>query len=140
MNEWTLYIAAKFAAYAAWSALGLAFLSAPRPAPARLAFESLGFGLMRLLLGMGFGFLVFLFSSALPIHGTGTDYVAIYAPVRVIEWGILLRMMRRGPNAAVFGDRRAWIWIVLGIAVSFAVDALSPIPMHERFCIGRCLC
>ena len=140
MNEWTRYILIKFSAYALWSAAGLALLRREPPRGARLFFTSLGLGGLRLALGMGFGFVVFLCAGLLPIHGTFRDYVAIYAPVRVVEWGILAAVIQSGGRGRGWKTPRLWIWIALGILVSFAADIGSPIPIKERFCIGRCLC
>ena len=138
--EMTRYILIKFAAYALWSMVGLRFLGNPPAAFGRLVGVGLGLGALRLALGVGFGVAVFLFAGLLPIHGTLRDYIAIYAPVRVVEWAVLYFMIRSRGNALGWGDYRVWIWIALGIAVSFAADMASPIPPKEHFCIGRCLC
>ncbi len=138
--EMTRYILIKFAAYALWSFVGLRLLTQPPPVLKRLVLPALGLGGLRLLMGMGFGVAVFLFAGLLPIHGTLRDYIAIYAPVRIVEWGLLFAIIRSRGGALSWRNPRVWIWIVVGIAVSFAADLASPIPPKEHFCIGRCLC
>jgi hypothetical protein len=130
--RFAMYLAVKIAAYTAWCALGLKL--AGRPSAAR-AFR---LGLLRTALGIGFGFLIFFLASSFPLHGTLGEYVAIYAPVRVVEWGIVWWVIRR--DGPVFTGPRMVLWIAGGILVSYAADLASPIPVHERFCIGRCLC
>lgn len=132
-RQFAVYLAVKIAAYTVWCALGLKVAARP------LSVHALGFGLFRTALGIGFGFLIFFLASSLPLHGTLGEYIAIYAPVRVVEWGILWWLIRKGGGPGLFTPR-ALLWILGGILVSYAADLASPIPVHERFCIGRCLC
>jgi hypothetical protein len=128
-----IYLTVKLAAYTAWCALGLKLAGRP------LGLRAVRLGLLRTALGIGFGFLIFFLASALPLHGTLGEYIALYAPVRVVEWAILWVLIR-GAGGPGFIGPRALLWIAGGILVSYAADLASPIPVDERFCIGRCLC
>jgi hypothetical protein len=130
-----LYVFAKLVTYSAWSWLGLRLLE-PRAARVKLA---LGYGLIRLAIGVGFGTLVFI------VYPTDNEnllakYLAIYVPIRFFEWGLLAHIMLQIQRV----QQRPWLrilaWIVGGIVASFAADLLSPEGLVGHFCVGRCLC
>ena len=145
-----LYFAVKGAAYCGWCALGVRRF---RPASARLPW-ALGLGTLRLMLGLFFGVLIFL-ASNLVVAGLGATgaygptlslvltYLAVYVPVRWIEWAIVEAILR--PPARPFArfvlgvDRSGRNWRLGGAALSCAADlpvmlALGGLP------IGRFMC
>jgi hypothetical protein len=65
-------------------------------------------------------------------------YFAIYTPLRVLEWTVMTWLMLRNGTAVPLRTRLAWV--LGGIVVSFASDAVSPDGLAGRFCVGRCLC
>ncbi len=87
------YIVVKFVAYVVWCAYGWYLLhkcAAGYGTAVRL-------GGLRWLMGVGFGVLIFLF---LPTDAQGSDliavYVAVYTPVRILEWTIMGGSSLRG--------------------------------------------
>src|SRR4051794_7624838 len=130
---YAIYVLVKFAAYAAWCWLGLAIL---RPAPGRW-LDAVGLGVLRLAVGVLFGVAIFL---AVPAQREDVlwKYLAIYSPVRLVEWLIVAWVIRRHIKSPA--PRSALLWCLGGIAVSFAADLASPEGVAGHFCVGRCLC
>ena len=127
-----IYGIAKYVAYALWCYAGLRLFA--RHATARSA---LGLGALRWLIGLAFGLGVFVAVGSINETQVAGRYFAIYTPLRIVEWAILLALLARTerPNTIP-----AVAWIVGGVAVSFATDLVSPDGLAGRFCIGRCLC
>jgi hypothetical protein len=145
-----LYFAVKGAAYCGWCALGVARF---RPESRRLPW-ALGLGTLRLLLGLGFGIVIFLASNLVvaglsetgaygPTLSLVLAYLAVYLPVRWIEWAIIEAILRppARPVArfALGVDRNGRNWRLGGAALSCAADlpvmlALGGLP------IGRFMC
>lgn len=130
---YAFYVAVKLIAYAAWCWYGLRLW---RPTSSTLSRAML-FGTARLAIGIGFGLMIFLLFPTGPENLLG-KYIAIYAPVRLLEWFIL---------ALIIGSRegkRTWagviLWCLGGIVVSFLADFASPEGIQGHFCVGRCLC
>jgi hypothetical protein len=142
-----LYIGVKFAAYTLWCLLGLWKVrrdSNPSVGPA------LGYGLFRLLMGLFFGVVIWLVSSALLTKlGYGAPqsaltYLLVYVPVRWIEWTIvaLLLLPRSTPFGRAMigtgtGDR---LWRLGGIVISCLADIPLIISLGGVIPTGRFLC
>jgi hypothetical protein len=130
-----LYVAAKLATYSAWSWVGLRLLE-PRAANLRRA---IGYGVVRLAIGIGFGILVFIFYPT-DNEKLFAKYLAIYIPIRFVEWGLLAMLILRIQGVQQRRWGRILAWIAGGILASFAADLLSPEGLAGHFCVGRCLC
>jgi hypothetical protein len=130
-----LYVSAKLATYSAWSWLGLRLLA---PRAANLG-RAIGYGLVRLAIGICFGILVFIFYRT-DNENLFAKYLAIYIPIRFVEWGLLaiFILQTQGIRQGHWG--RILAWIAGGILASFAADLLSPEGLAGHFCVGRCLC
>jgi len=142
----SLYLFPKYILYAAWCYLGLRLF---RSASESWGNDALVYGFYRLLLGFGFGFLVFLAAAALaPSDNAGRDntaleYILVYLPVRWMEWTIMAAIIIPGSNSwsrwfsgLTKADR---LWRVGGIAISFLGDA-SLFYLVKYISIGRILC
>jgi hypothetical protein len=125
------YVLVKLAVYTAWCWLGLRLW---RPAP---VWSALGFGTLRLGIGVMFGVAIFL---AVPAQRDDViwKYLLIYSPVRLVEWFIVAWIIRR--NNENRAPKSALWWCLGGIVVSFAADFASPEGVAGHFCVGRCLC
>lgn len=127
------YVVVKLVCYVLWCWLGLRLW---RPGDAT-AFHSARFGVLRLLIGIVFGFFIF-FASGVTDDHLLWNYIKIYTPVRLLEWFILAWLILRNSGKRLARD--AWFWCLGGIVVSFAADLASPAGLEGHFCIGRCLC
>lgn len=137
MMEYAIYVAVKLLSYSLWCWIGLRWIW---PGSASFA-RAIAFGLLRLLIGIFFGVVVFFSFSSSPDHLL-FKYVAIYAPLRLIEWSILAGIIRwttrtSQQNASLLPPI---FWCIGGILVSFAADFASPEGVAGHFCVGRCLC
>ncbi len=133
--EFILYAVVKFLAYSVWGYAGMRLHEGDRSVAG-----SMRFGIVRWLLGVGFGVLVFFAVGSINREQILFLYLAIYIPVRFVEWTIM---------PAVFFSRwqhkwtspRLYYWIIGGIVLSFLTDMVSPEMLNDaRFCVGRCLC
>jgi hypothetical protein len=141
-----LYLVVKYAAYTGWCYVGIRWLGA-RPATLRSA---LGAGLVRLLLGVFFGLGIFLMGGSLHWNMPRypwLSYLAVYAPVRWVEWSILSLVVAGRPHSFgtfVFGfSRRERLWRLGGIVVSHLADIpliLLSGGVKEMLPVGRFLC
>jgi hypothetical protein len=142
-----LYLFPKFLIYVLWCYVGLRIF---RSKSENWGNDAFVFGFYRLLLGFGFGFLVFLAAAALESNGgntghssTALEYVLVYLPIRWIEWTFMAVVILPGSNRFFQwfsglnnADR---LWRLGGIAISFLGDAsLFFIVKHVE--IGRILC
>ena len=132
-----LYAIAKFVAYATWCFLGLHLL-AGRPS----VLGALKFGAVRWFLGLALGVVTAIGLGSISSESVATLYFGLYLPLRLIEWSIMAALISQGGLAPTILIRspKTWMWILGGIALSFASDLASPEGMEGRFCIGRCLC
>ena len=145
------YFVIKGAAYALWCALGVRRF---RPERASVIVPALLLGSMRLMLGLGFGVVIFLASSAVferlgegdvfdPTAAMALTYLAVYVPVRWIEWGIVEALLHAGAGTAsgflggaTAGARR---WRLGGVLVSCLADvpvmvAAGGLPVGRFMC------
>ena len=130
---YALYVAVKLIAYVGWCWFGLRLW---RPASATLP-KAVGLGAVRLVIGIGFGVVIFLAFSTGPENLLG-KYIAIYSPVRLLEWFILAAIM--GGEEGKRTRSGIILWCLGGILVSFLADFASPEGIQGHFCVGRCLC
>jgi hypothetical protein len=129
-----VYAIAKYLVYSLWCYVGLRML-AGRMTPLRSA---LGFGAVRWLFGLVLGLVVFLAVGSVDRTSLAVLYFGIYTPLRLLEWTVMTWLMLRHHSHASVGARFAWV--LGGIVISFATDAVSPDGLAGRFCVGRCLC
>jgi len=128
-----LYVTVKLISYIAWCWLGLRLWRAISAGLIRAA----SFGVLRLAIGVGFGIAIF-FVVSTQRQDLLWKYIAIYTPVRMVEWFILGALIgRKSDTQTVFN---LVLWCVGGIVVSFVADFASPEGVAGHFCIGRCLC
>ena len=130
---YALYVAVKLIAYAAWCWYGLRLW---RPTAVTLSRAML-WGVARLAIGIGFGLMIFVAFRTGPENLIG-KYIAIYAPVRLLEWFILALIIGRGERKRT--RTGVILWCLGGIVVSFLADFASPEGIQGHFCVGRCLC
>jgi len=139
-----LYLAVKFLAYSAWMFLGLHKL---RNEPSPL-LRSIFLGLFRLGLGFFFGVLIYFASSALMSQlgsSSGSNiltYLAVYIPVRWIEWSIMAAILAPSSLAQfLFGAAKPdRLWRVGGIVISCLADIPLIISLGGVIPTGRFLC
>lgn len=132
------YALIKFVAYCCWCFVGLRIFA---PERATLA-GSVKYGSIRWLVGLGFGMAAAVALGSVSSESVAALYFGVYVPLRIVEWAIVLLLMRgaSSQDASLLRNPRAWFWVAGGIVVSFASDAASPEGMAGRFCVGRCLC
>ena len=146
-----LYLALKGAAYVWWCARGVRRFRPERAGSRALA---LGLGGARLALGAVFGVAIFLLgalvyerlseSAALDATAvTVLTYLAVYVPVRWIEWAIIeaaLMPRSRGLAGFVLGpDAGARVWRLGGALISCLADmplmfAVGGLPVGRFMC------
>jgi len=138
------YVIVKFIAYAAWCYAGLRWLRQ------RDSFRAgLGFGFLRLLLGVFFGVGIFVVGGMMhlevPTHPV-LMYLSIYAPIRYLEWSILfillITRLQAVPSPPALWKRQAWI--LGGIVVSHLADLPLILTSYDGakgfLPVGRFLC
>lgn len=128
------YLLTKFAAYSGWCYVGLRWFD---PSRKRKARGSLFYGFLRLLMGVCFGMGIFLAALTMnnAVKNSILTYFVIYVPVRVVEWSIMLLILRpRG------GIPRYAAWIAGGVVISCLADI--PLGMMEGGVVpvGRPFC
>ena len=156
-----LYAAVKLIAYVAWSALGVEILRSPSlqkdttlsALPSSILewkwMPAIGYGFLRLFIGLFFGLLIWLLSSMLlPLfsslpRGDVLTYFLIYVPIRWIEWTILAMIIARGVRRIswvfLWGDRISR-WRLGGIVVSCLADIPIIAFADWTLPVGRFLC
>jgi hypothetical protein len=116
-----VYVLVKYLAYSAWSYYGFRSLRNHRSIG-----SALGFGFVRLGLGILFGVGIFLVGGALHLNVPAHPwllYLSIYAPVRYVEWSILAALLgSKGGEVFRIGDGATQRWIVGGIVSSHLAD------------------
>ncbi len=136
-----IYLAIKFIAYAAWCVFGLRLLGGQTSLGRGVAY-----GLARFFLGVFFGVAIFFIGGMLHLEGPRHPvlmYLAIYAPVRYIEWSILAFLLLSGAKAG-FAERKAQLWTLGGIGISHLADLPLILFTYEGakefLPVGRFLC
>jgi hypothetical protein len=128
-----LYVVVKLIAYTGWCWVGLRLWRAERATVGRASL----FGILRLAIGVMFGVIIF-FAVPTPPENLLWKYIAIYGPVRLVEWSIMAWIITRTSSRRTAFN---WIlWCLGGIVVSFVADFASPEGLAGHFCVGRCLC
>jgi hypothetical protein len=136
-----LYGLLKYAAYSFWCWIGLrAFRPEREP---RLGL-SLGLGALRLGLGLSLGFGIWLASTAaaMVLKNQLLVYLAVYVPVRWIEWAVIDALIGPKPGAADFLLGASWErrgWRARGILLSCLAD-LPMIVDIGGLPLGRFMC
>jgi hypothetical protein len=147
------YFAVKGLAYAAWIYVGLSVFGRGQRHHVPLA---LGLGALRLLMGLGFGIVIWLAGSAV-FQGVSeisdgssslvpsiTTYLAVYVPVRWIEWGIFEVLLNRESRSArgffLGAGSRTRRWRLGGIAISCLADIPVIYSLGGVIPVGRFMC
>jgi hypothetical protein len=131
---YVIYVAVKLISYIAWCWVGLRLWRAESASFSRAGM----LGLFRLTIGVVFGVAIFFFAGSIQPERLIWKYIAIYTPVRMVEWFILALVM--GMKSDTQAPHRLVLWCLGGIVVSFAADFASPEGVAGHFCVGRCLC
>ena len=137
------YVALKYTAYAGWCFLGIRWLRGITP----VLSSVLGLGLVRLFLGIFFGVAIFLIGAMMHLNVPNhpwLSYLAVYVPVRWVEWSIMTLLVAPGSGIFVLnGNSKANLWKWGGIAVSHLADMpliLSGSGVTDMLPVGRFLC
>ena len=141
------YFVAKFVAYCVWCYVGVRlFRSGERLAIPR----ALGYGTLRLAMGIFFGILIYFLSSALVtalapgLPENVIAYLAVYVPVRWIEWTIMAVLILPGPvyfSAWIAGSgRKDRLWRLGGIVISCLADIPLIASLGGVIPVGRFFC
>jgi hypothetical protein len=116
-----VYVLVKYLAYSAWCYFGLRWLRERKSIA-----SGLGFGSVRLGLGILFGAGIFLVGGSLHLNAPTHPwlmYLSIYAPVRYVEWSIMAALLgATGGQVFRIGDGVTQRWILGGIVVSHLAD------------------
>lgn len=128
------YLLTKFTAYSSWCYLGLRWFDPRREKKAR---GSLFYGFLRLLMGIFFGIGIFLAALTMnnAVKNSILTYFIIYVPVRVVEWSLLLLLLRR---QGVVSQCAAWV--AGGVAISCLADIPLGIMEGGVVPVGRPFC
>ena len=128
-----LYVAVKLGSYIAWCWVALRLWRADVAS----IWRAPGFGPLRLAVGVAFGVAIFFIVPTQP-EDVLFKYIAIYTPVRLVEWFILVLIIgKRSDKQTALNSA---FWCLGGIVVSFVADFASPEGVAGHFCVGRCLC
>jgi hypothetical protein len=147
-----LYVLAKFFAYTVWCVFGIELLRSSERAicgplttaeasPQEKWLLATGYGLLRLLMGVFFGLLIWLLGSVVAeniVSAPGRDvmtYLVVYIPVRWLEWTILAWFMARNTTKHI-----GYGWRLGGIAISCFADIPLIAAMGWTLPIGRFFC
>jgi hypothetical protein len=139
-----IYVGVKLLAYIGWCAWGIHVIGHRKP---RLQ-AALGYGLLRLLLGVIFGVGIFIIGDMMHLNTPSHPwpvYFAIYAPVRWIEWSIMTVALGAGSSQRTFllgTDSPSRHWRLGGIVVSHLADIPMILSEHVTgmLPVGRFLC
>ena len=129
-----LYAAVKFIGYSLWGYVGFRLQGSEN-----LVARSLRFGTARWFLGLGIGVLVFLVSGSINQEQVLVHYLAIYIPIRILEWAVMATFFFAAWKRKT-GSAKFYVWLLGGVVLSFLTDFVSPDMLNGRFCVGRCLC
>ena len=129
------YLLTKFAAYSGWCYVGLRWFAPSREAKAR---GSLFYGFLRLLMGVFFGMGIFLGALTMnnAVKNSMLTYLVVYVPIRVVEWSLMLLILRRQPGAVP----RYAAWVAGGVVISCLADIPLGIMEGGVVPVGRPFC
>lgn len=139
-----LYLVIKFLAYSAWVFVGIRSVRKEN----RPLLRSFLLGFFRLGLGFFFGVLIYLLSSALmsqlgfSSNSNVLAYLAVYVPVRWIEWSIMAAILVPGTFAQflVGVAKTDRLWRFGGIVISCLADIPLMVALGGVIPTGRFLC
>jgi hypothetical protein len=147
MDNPLYYFVAKFVAYCVWCYVGLRLF---RSGERLMIPRAFGYGTLRLAMGLFFGILIYLLSSALitslapSLPGNAIAYLAVYVPVRWVEWTIMAVLIL--PGSIYFSEwivgtgRKDRLWRLGGIAISCLADIPLIVSLGGVIPVGRFLC
>lgn len=136
-----LYVALKLAAYIGWCILGVR-VHGPRE---RFVLKGVLYGVLRAVMGLVFGLVAILFLVNLLENRVTRNsivlYLAVYIPVRWVEWSLMAILMDRGHRTfskfLVGKGSGTRLWRLGGIVIS----CLADIPMLlDGLPVGRFMC
>ena len=129
------YLLTKFTAYSGWCYVGLRWFDPSREGKAR---SSLFYGFLRLLMGVFFGMGIFLAALTMnnAVKNSMLTYLVVYVPIRVVEWSLMLLILRRQPGAVP----RYAAWVAGGMVISCLADIPLGIMEGGVVPVGRPFC
>jgi len=148
-----LYILAKLIAYTVWCAVGIQLLwssesvaniqlvTAVEKSSQRKWLLASGYGLLRLLMGVFFGILIWVLGTMVATnivnapHRDVITYLVVYIPVRWVEWTILAWILARSSAKGI-----GYGWRLGGIAISCLADIPLIAATGWMLPIGRFFC
>ena len=128
------YLLTKFAAYSAWCFVGLRWFD---PSRTKKGTGGLFYGFLRLLMGIFFGIGIFLAALTLnnAVRNSLLTYFVVYVPVRVVEWSLMLLIIRHQ------GIRSQYLfWVAGGVLISCLADIPLGIMEGGVVPVGRPFC
>jgi hypothetical protein len=147
------YFAAKLAAYTFWMWVGLRWFPAGEWP---IVIRALLLGTLRLLMGLGFGLVIWIVGSAVfqvagsiaadnrEMVSSIVTYLLVYVPVRWIEWSIfdlIVVGQRQSFRDFMFGSSSMHRkWRGGGIAISCLADIPVMISLGGVLPVGRFMC
>lgn len=129
-----VYLLTKFAAYSAWCFVGLRWFD---PSRTKKGTGGLFYGFLRLMMGIFFGMGIFLAALTLnnAVRNSLLTYFVVYVPVRVVEWSLMLLIIRRQ------GIRAQYLsWVAGGVVISCLADIPLGIMEGGVVPVGRPFC
>jgi hypothetical protein len=128
------YLLTKFAAYSGWCYVGLGWFD---PSRERRARGSLFYGFLRLLMGVFFGMGIFLAALTMnnAVRNSILTYFVIYVPVRIVEWSLMLLILRRQGAVLQYAA-----WVAGGVVISCLADIPLGIMEGGVVPVGRPFC
>ena len=128
------YLLTKFAAYSGWCFVGLGWFDPSREGRVR---GSLFYGFLRLLMGVFFGMAIFLAALTMnnAVKNSILTYFVVYVPVRIIEWSLMLLILRRQGALPHYAA-----WVAGGVVISCLADIPLGIMEGGVVPVGRPFC
>src|SRR5262245_60783092 len=128
------YVLTKFVAYSSWCYVGLRWFD---PSHEGVAKGSLFYGFLRLLMGVFFGMGIFLAALNLnnAVRNSVLTYLVVYVPVRLVEWSLMLLILRRQGAFPRYAS-----WVAGGVVISCLADIPIGIMEGGVVPVGRPFC
>ena len=152
-TQLALYVLAKLIAYTVWCAVGIQLLwasereengelmAASGTGSSKKWLLATGYGLLRLLMGVFFGIVIWLLGTMVAGSLWKTSqrdiitYLLVYVPVRWVEWTILAWVIARNSP-----ERIGYGWRFGGIAISCLADVPIIAAAGWMLPLGRFFC